>query len=142
MRADLFRLIRCFGLSDRVRFAGFASVEEIWASNHLLVLPSRIEGLPLAIVEAMLLGRPVVATNVGGNSEVVEDGVTGFLAGAPTVSDVAELLERFWARRADARGIGEAGAKRIRSLLSPDPVRIFTNKIKEILRSTGGTPAN
>ena len=87
----------------------------------------------MAIIEAMLCGRPVIATDVAGNAEVIEDGVTGFLAGAPTVASVARALERFWARRDDAQMIGEAGSKRIRQLFPPDPVRIFSEKLKEIL---------
>jgi len=142
MRHGLERLVDRFDLSDRVVFAGqVTGVEEIWASNHVLVLPSREEGLPLAIIEAMLCGRPVIATDVGGNSEVVEDGVTGFLADAPTVASVAKALERFWARREDAQMIGEAGSKRIRQLFPSDPVRIFSEKIKKVLAMIESRPS-
>jgi glycosyltransferase involved in cell wall biosynthesis len=131
MRNVLERLAQRLGLSDRVVFAGHAPVAEIWASNHVLVMPSRREGLPLAMVEAMLCGRPVVATDVAGHSEIIEDGVTGFLADAPTVSSMAKALEQFWARRADAMEIGAAASKRIRGLLPSDPVQIFSEKIKK-----------
>lgn len=137
MQDSLDRLCRRLGLSSRVTFAGISRPEDIWASNHALVMPSRVEGLPLVIVEAMLCGRPVIATDVAGNSEVVEDGVTGFLASAPTVASLSEALERFWARRADAQMIGEAGSQRIRQLLPRDPARIFSEKLKEVLRKTG-----
>jgi glycosyltransferase involved in cell wall biosynthesis len=130
MRNGLERLAQRLGLSDRVVFVGHVSPAEIWASNHVLVMPSRLEGLPLAMVEAMLCGRPVVATDVAGHSEIIEDGVTGFLADAPTVSSMAKALERFWARRAHAVEIGAAASKRIRGLRPPDPVRIFSEKIK------------
>jgi glycosyltransferase involved in cell wall biosynthesis len=133
MRNILERLVQHLGLSDRVIFAGHKTVEEIWASNHVLVMPSRAEGLPLAIVEAMLCARPVIATDVGGNSEIVEDGITGFLAGAPTVPSVENAMERFWARRAMMEEIGRAGARRIRELVPPDPVRVFTEKLKTLL---------
>jgi glycosyltransferase involved in cell wall biosynthesis len=134
MRDTLERLVRRLGLSDRVVFAGHVNnVEEIWASNHVLVMPSRFEGLPLAMIEAMLCGRPVIATDVAGHSEVIEDGVTGFLAEAPTVAGMANALERFWASRDDARKIGAAASKRIRKLVPSDPVRIFAEKIKKHL---------
>jgi glycosyltransferase involved in cell wall biosynthesis len=133
MRDTLERLVRRLGLSDRVNFAGHvSSVEQIWASNHVLVMPSRFEGLPIAMIEAMLCGRPVIATNVAGHSEVIEDGVTGFLADAPTVSSMANALERFWARRDDARDIGAAAARKIRELVPADPARIFAEKIKSL----------
>jgi glycosyltransferase involved in cell wall biosynthesis len=130
MRNGLERLAQRLGLSESVVFAGHTSVAEIWASNHVLVMPSRREGLPLAMLEAMLCGRPVVATDVAGHSEIIEDGVTGFLADAPTVNSMAKALERFWARRADAVEIGAAASERIRRLRPPDPVRIFSEKVK------------
>jgi glycosyltransferase involved in cell wall biosynthesis len=138
MRNGLKWLAQRLGLSDRIVFPGHASVAEIWASNHVLVMPSRYEGMPLAVVEAMLCGRPVVATDVAGHSEIIEDGVTGFLADAPTVSSMAKALDRFWARRADAVEIGAAASKRIRGLRPPDPVRIFSEKIKKHMGLTGG----
>jgi glycosyltransferase involved in cell wall biosynthesis len=98
-------------------------------------MPSRIEGLPLAVVEAMLCGRPVVATDVAG-AEVVEDGVTGFLAEAPAVGSIGNALERFWTRREEAQQIGATAAERIRHLIPPDPVRIFADKIRELLGRT------
>lgn len=131
VRDGLERLAQRLGISDRVVFAGYAPVTEIWASNHVLVMPSRYEGLPLAIVEAMLCARPVIATDVAGHSEIIEDGVTGFLADAPTVSSMANALERFWDRRDEAVKIGAAGSKKIRELCPPDPVRIFSEKIKK-----------
>jgi glycosyltransferase involved in cell wall biosynthesis len=85
------------------------------------------------IVEAMLCGRPVLATDVGGNSEIVVDGVTGFLAAAPTVGSVAQALERLWANRADLESIGKAGAKRIRGLVPANPIRVFSEKIEHLI---------
>jgi glycosyltransferase involved in cell wall biosynthesis len=132
MRQGLERLVQKVGLSDRVVFAGFAAVEDIWTANHVLVTPSRYEGLPLAIVEAMLCARPVVATDVAGHSEVIDDGVTGFLADAPTVRSVAHALERFWDRRHEAESMGKAGAHRIRRLRPADPIHVFTEKLKHV----------
>jgi len=132
MREGLGRLAQKLGLSDRIVFAGFACVEEIWATNHVLAMPSRFEGLPLAMVEAMLCARPVVATDVAGHSEIIEDGVTGFLADAATAGSMATALERFWARRTEAEDIGKAGSRRIRQLVPPDPVRVFSDKLKRL----------
>jgi glycosyltransferase involved in cell wall biosynthesis len=133
-RGILECLVQRLGLADRVVFEGHVDVEEIWSLNHALVMPSRVEGLPSAVIEAMLCGRPVVATDVAG-AEVIEDGVTGFLVGAPTVGCVRNALERFWAKREDAREIGATASKRIRHLLPSDPARIFADKIKELLGS-------
>jgi len=125
-------LAQKLGLSDRITFAGFASVEQIWSTNHVLVMPSRYEGLPLAMVEAMLCARPVVATDVAGHRELIEDGVTGFLADAPTPASMAAALERFWSRRHEAAEIGQAGARRIRQLMPSNPVRVFSDRLTQI----------
>jgi glycosyltransferase involved in cell wall biosynthesis len=68
-------------LENNVRFLGYRSdPHELFAASDLVVLPSAIEGLPLAAVEALAAGRPVVATAVGGTPEVVIDGETGLLS--------------------------------------------------------------
>ena len=121
------------GISNRVLFAGFAAVGDIWANNHLLIMPSRFEGLPLAMVEAMLCARPVVATDVAGHKEVIDEGLSGFLADAPTPNSLAAALERFWERREEAEKIGQTAAVRIRHLIPRDPARVFSERLQELL---------
>jgi glycosyltransferase involved in cell wall biosynthesis len=134
-RTGLARLVERFQLNGRVVFAGHVpTVGEIWASNHVLTMASRFEGLPLAIVEAMLCARPVMATDVGGNSEVIENGVSGILAAAPTIAGVREALEVLWTRRDDLRDMGKAAAKAIRKKVPPDPIDVFAQKIKYLSR--------
>jgi len=135
MQDSLERLVERLGLGDRVIFSGHASVADIWASNHVLTLASRYEGLPLVMVEAMLCGRPVVATNVAGHSELIEDGVVGFLADAPTVASVAKALERLWERRSEAEQMGKAAAERIRQLVPRDPTQVFSGKIRKLVET-------
>ena len=132
MQQVLERLSDNLGLSDHVSFAGFARVEDIWAANHALVMPSRFEGLPLAMVEAMLCARPVIATDVAGHGEVIQDGVNGFLCEAPTAHSLTTALDRFWACREDAEQMGKAGSLRIRQRLPPDPVAEFSGKLQRL----------
>lgn len=57
-----------------VAFLGHVeNVEDVWAKHNALLLPSRFEGMPLVVVEAMLCGRPCIATDVGGNSELIQE---------------------------------------------------------------------
>ena len=136
MRDGLERLTHFLGIADRVVFASHVlDVEKIWATNHVLIMPSRFEGLPLSMVEAMLCARPVVATNVAGHAEIIEDEVTGFLAQAPTPDSLNLALERFWARRDQAEEMGKAGARRIRELVPPNPASVFTKKLLDLLNS-------
>jgi glycosyltransferase involved in cell wall biosynthesis len=105
-----------------VAFEGYADdVAGIWSRHHGLVLASRAEGLPLALVETMLSARVAIVTDVAGNAEVVEDGVTGFLAAAPTEAALDEAMERAWGRRNEWRAIGEAAGASIRRLVPPNP---------------------
>jgi glycosyltransferase involved in cell wall biosynthesis len=79
----------------------------------VFVQPSRSEGISLTLLEAMARGLPVIATRVGGNSEVVEDGVNGFLVAS---EDPPALAAAVLALRADpdrARELGLAGRRRV-----------------------------
>lgn len=78
LRADLETQVQAHALSDRVRFLGFRDDVPQWLSGSTLaVLPSFVEGAPAAVLEAMAAGKPVIATDVGGVREIVEDGVMG-----------------------------------------------------------------
>jgi len=116
-----------------VRFGGFADPVEIWSKEHCLILPSRYEGLPLAVVEAMLCGRPCIVTDVSGNKELLEDNVTGFVAVAPTVCALDEAMERAWERRGEWREIGERAAKSVRRDVPPDPGKVFADELLTLI---------
>lgn len=121
---------------NNVRIAGFVKdVSAIWDDHHALVLPSRCEGLPLVVVEAMLSGRVVIATDVGGNREVIQDGLTGFLANAATADALDDAMERAWQSRPDWRQIGDRAAKDIRQLVPPDPAALFGAQLLKVASS-------
>jgi len=102
-------LARLHGLAERVCFHGHrGDVRGIWADNEILVLPSRSEGTPLSLVEAMLCGRPAVATDVGGNAEYVRPGVSGYLAAGPTIPLLADALARALGERSGWPALGAA----------------------------------
>ena len=113
-----------------ITFGGHVSdIAALWARHHALVLPSRSEGLPLALVEAMLCGRPAIATNVGGMAEMLRDNETGFLAAAATVEAFDEALERAWQRRGEWAAIGQAAARHARATVPPDPAAEFIRQV-------------
>ena len=79
---QLKRLANDLGVSGKVKFLGFLDEDEIineLQTADLFILPSFIEGIPVAAMEAMAVGVPVIATNIAGTSELVEDGKTGRL---------------------------------------------------------------
>lgn len=118
----LKRLCAFYGLSERVTFHGkVANIRAVWAANHLLVMPSRLEGTPLAMVEAMLCGRPVLMTDVGGHSEWVRDGINGYLAEAANTLSLQRTLERSWTDRAQWTERGRVAYDDALRLYDPRP---------------------
>jgi glycosyltransferase involved in cell wall biosynthesis len=123
---------------NNVQFRGhIADVKAIWEQNHILVLPSRVEGLPLALVEAMFCARPAVVTDIGGNAELCVDGETGFVAAAPAVSILEHTLERAWNQRHEWQRMGTAARTRAERLIPNDPIGEFCS---EILQCTPSGP--
>ncbi|MBI2835568.1 MAG: glycosyltransferase family 4 protein [Acidobacteria bacterium] len=143
LRVNLYGSGRCQEILKRncealrlhnVRFCGRTDdIEGIWAENHMLILPSRQEGMPLALVEAMLCGRAAIVTNVAGCPELIEDGLTGFIAEAPTAKCLDECMERAWERRAQWEGMGRLCAERVRETVPPDPVEEFKQRILQLM---------
>jgi glycosyltransferase involved in cell wall biosynthesis len=129
-------LVQMHGLNDSVRFCGHNSdVVQVWREHQALILPSRIEGLPLVLVEAMLCGRVSIVTDVGGNAEIVEEGKTGFIAEGPTVALLNAALERAWAVRDHWQTFGAEAAKAVRSFVPADPAGVFAEKLLSLASS-------
>lgn len=133
--ARLKRLVSAWQLEERIRFAGHVSdIDAIWDSHHALALTSRHEGLPVVIVEAMLRGRPCVVTDVAGNAELIEDGLTGFVAAGPNVRAIDAALERAWQARGQLREAGQAAYEQIRTIIPADPAQVFADRLISLLR--------
>jgi glycosyltransferase involved in cell wall biosynthesis len=133
-RASLERMSHGLGLTS-VTFAGFVrDVPTIWNNHHGLILPSRCEGMPIVLVEAMLSGRVPIVTGTGGNAEIVVDGTTGYIAAAPTEDALDDAMERAWNERQRWREIGAAAAAHIRTLIPREPERCFAERLVELAR--------
>ena len=92
LRPKIVRQIRSLGLRDRFVLTGWRrDIPQILPVLDMIVLSSHWEGLPIVLLESMAAGLPVVATNVGGVSEIIQDGNTGFLV---PVGDYSKLAER------------------------------------------------
>ena len=112
-RAELERRAGAPDLAGRVHFAGYR--EDAWRAPggfDVLVMPSLQEAFPLACLEAMAAGRPVIASRVGGLPEMVEDGRTGLLVPPGDARAVAEALRRMLPDPAAARRMGAAARAR------------------------------
>ena len=113
-------LVASLGLRDRFRFVGeVAEIDDELAEMDVVVLPSRTEGLPYALLEAMAAGRPVVASAVGGIPELV--GGAGILVAPDDHQRLAGELQTLLMEPGRAAHVGAACAERIaRSYLLQD----------------------
>jgi glycosyltransferase involved in cell wall biosynthesis len=111
--ADMAALLRAAGLGSRLRMLGYRSdIPALLAAADIFTLPSRFEGLPMSVIEAMLTGLPVVASNVRGPAEQVVDGVTGLSVTPGDEAALGDALGRLVRDPALRRRMGEAGRQR------------------------------
>ena len=118
MRPEIERMVIAYDLSANVKITGWISSrqvrDEILASNAM-VLPSFAEGLPVVIMEAMALKRPVISTFVAGIPELVIHGQNGWLVPAGSVAELADAIEGLLLTSAQQlKDMGEAAYSRVR----------------------------
>jgi glycosyltransferase involved in cell wall biosynthesis len=106
-------------LDAHVRFLGFrGDVPALLSLFDVFVLPSLSEGLSMALLEAMAAGKPVVATKVGGNSELVIDGDTGFLIDPESPESISDRVVQVLRDKVQAAGMGNRGRRRVQDKFS------------------------
>jgi glycosyltransferase involved in cell wall biosynthesis len=107
---ELKTLIHDLGLSNHLRFdGGVSNLRQHLATADIFVLPSRSEGFSNAIVEAMAASLPVVATDVGGNAEAVQDGISGFVVPSEDPPALSAAILRLLSDPSLAQTMGAAG---------------------------------
>ena len=113
---DLRRLADDLGIADRVHFAGHQSTSHPWYDAlDVVVHASFGEPFGLVLVEAMALGKPLVATGVGGPLEIVEDGTSGLLVPPGDPERLAEAVERILADPGLASTLSRGAAERAKA---------------------------
>jgi glycosyltransferase involved in cell wall biosynthesis len=120
-RHRLEGLARQLGLQGAVRFLGDRSdaVEVMAASDVACQLTLEFEGLPITVLDAMIVGLPLIATGVGGVREVIEDGRTGILVPPRDVEAVSQALLRLLKSPQERAGIAAAARQRLSAGLDP-----------------------
>lgn len=122
-RSALERQVEAMGISRAVEFLGFMpDVRDVLAAADVFVMPSISEGLGVAALEAMAMGRPVVASNVGGLPESVADGETGLIVPAGDAGALAEAVVGLFGDLERARAMGRAGRERALAYFDRGPV--------------------
>jgi glycosyltransferase involved in cell wall biosynthesis len=137
-RARLEREAAALGVQERVRFLGRRDdIPALLAASDAFVLPSLFEGTPLALLEAMGAGKPVVTSAIPGTDEVVVDGESGLLAPAGDPDALAGALKRIVADAELRMRLGSAGRKRVESEFSAAlSARRVTAVYEDLLRES------
>jgi glycosyltransferase involved in cell wall biosynthesis len=119
VRKELEEQARSLGLNERIVFTGFrGDIPDLLAEAAISVLPSLSEGISNTLLESMSAGVPVIATRVGGNPEVVEEGVSGLLVPPRDPAALAAAAARLLDDEDFALKLGQAGARRVSELFS------------------------
>jgi len=130
--ADLRRQIREQGLEDRFVLTGFpADLRPYLALMDVVVLPSRSEGLPTALLQAMSMERPVIGTDIQGIPELIRPGENGFLFPPGRIDLLESHLKSLLEDPQASRRMGRAGRERVLSTFS---LPVMLEKIETIYR--------
>ena len=135
-RTSLEAQISELGISERVHLPGFRpDVEKAFAAMDVFCLPSLSEGMPNALLQAMASGLPAVATEVGGNSEVIKSGVNGFLT---PPGDLYELVRQVEALLRDGELASRMGAAARQQVERTFSARSFVAQHQALYREVAG----
>ncbi|MDX6766282.1 MAG: glycosyltransferase family 4 protein [Candidatus Methylacidiphilales bacterium] len=119
---SLQKMAHGHGLADRIAFCGHTTdIAALWREHHLLLLPSRLEGCSLAMMEALLCGRPVLATPVGGVDEWIKDRISGFVCRDISANSLTETLKACWDARHQWENMGQEARQHALTLTKPHP---------------------
>jgi glycosyltransferase involved in cell wall biosynthesis len=139
-RASLERLASELGLASRTHFAGYQqNPEHFLSAMDAFALTSRIEGLPLALLEAWAAGIPVVSSAVGGVPKVVVDGESGFLFPNGDVPALTKALVKLLTDRNAATKMAAAGLARVREQYSLERMATdYEKRYRSLIATRGG----
>jgi glycosyltransferase involved in cell wall biosynthesis len=132
-KMKLVNLIKAYGFEEKVFVKGFSNdiKNDVWKENHILLLPSFIEGMPIALVEAMLCGRTAVANNVGGVKEILKDGVNGYVTDTVSQEAFEYKLEEAWMNKQKWEEMGEIAFEDGLAFFGNNPIKELLNDLKQ-----------
>jgi len=131
---DLIKLSHKLGVGERVRFIGNVNNTEDFYSHlfDINVLASRQEAFPLTLLEGAACGLPNIGSRVGGNPEIIEDGINGFLFEKENVAQLTERLALLVTNQKLRISMGESGREKIEKNLS---LKEYSNNIEAVINT-------
>lgn len=142
LREQLTSLVKSLGIENRVHFLGVRSdVPDILQAVDIFALTSLCEAASLTLLEAMAAGLPVVVTDVGGNPEIVRQGLDGFLAPRQAVDEIAQAIKKLLDDPEQARQMGISGRERVKEHYTLDRTITRYHQLYRQLSGNGTTHA-
>lgn len=136
LRSTLEQEAARLGIADRVRFVGLQTEMATWLhASDAFVLPSLLEGLPVSLLEAGALAKPIVATAVGGVPELIRHGQTGLLVPPGDVPALTQAIQRLHASAELRQQLGQAAQQHVTQFHSMDAVARQVREIYQLLCS-------
>jgi glycosyltransferase involved in cell wall biosynthesis len=130
LRGALESEVSRLGIRDQVTFAGFRRhIAGMYSLMDMVVLPSLGEGLPVTLLEAMAMGRPTVATRVGGVPEVIRDGQEGLIVPPEDPASLRSAMVRVLDDSVLSERLGRAAAATVRSRFGADALEKRTRQV-------------
>ena len=138
LKTHLERRVTSLGLKGKVIFTGFRSdIREILSCLDILILPSLLEGFPMIILEAMAMAKPIIASDIPGIREQIEDGKTGLLVPAKDSNALATAILKILADNKAAENIGLAARQTVEEKFSIEKMVMETERLySSLCRST------
>ncbi len=125
-------LAKYYKIDNKTFFHGHINdISQIWKKNHIFVMPTAGEGMPLSLIEAMVCGRPSILPDVGGIKEVITDNETGYIAEAPSVYSFNKALEKAWENRNNWEDIGKKAHEFAVNFIDRKPEKTLLNLLTE-----------
>lgn len=128
-------LVKSLGLSGNIKFEGFVpyhKVPQYLAESSVFILPSRAEGTPNALLQAMAAGLPIIATKVGGIPELVKDRVEGFLIPPNDVHSLAKAIITLTTDRELAKKFGSNARKKAEMFRTENIVKEYVKLLNAV----------
>lgn len=129
LRAELEQYAKAQGVADSVVFLGYRrDIPQLCACADVFLHTSYQEGLPVAVMEAMACGVPIVASRIRGNVDLIEDSINGFLCDPMDVADFAAKLQKLWEKPDIAVAFSQNGLGKIKQY----DIKVVDEKVRRI----------
>jgi glycosyltransferase involved in cell wall biosynthesis len=133
-RAMLEELVLKHNNGDKIFFKGHTkNVQRVLIESHMVLQLTHLDAMPLAVVEAMAMSRPLVVSDVGDMAEWVHNGINGFVSKNASIEEIDSILERAWLEKDQWKRMGEKSFEIFCSKFQASPQEILCQQLGEIV---------